>query len=55
MNNRMMIEALTGIGTVLVLFVPIFLSIVGASRYPKERVARLTEWEKSLIRPLDLR
>jgi hypothetical protein len=51
-----MIEAMIGIGTVVILFVPVFLNIaVGAARRPNAREARLRELKKYSIPPLDLR
>jgi hypothetical protein len=54
MNPRM-IEAMIGFGTTLILFVPVFLNIAVAARYPNSRAARLAELKKYSIRPLDLR
>jgi hypothetical protein len=51
----MVAEAMIGIGTVLILFVPIFLSFAFAPRYADMRAARLKELKKYSIRPLDLR
>jgi hypothetical protein len=50
-----MIEALSDIGMVLVLFIPLFVAIASAGRYPDNRAARLKELKKYSIRPLDLR
>jgi hypothetical protein len=58
MNERM-IEALLGVGTAIVLFVPIFLVIASAAWSPKDlaarRAARLKELKKYSLRPIDLR
>jgi hypothetical protein len=55
MNPRM-IEALIGVGTVVILFVPVFLNIaVATARRPNVREARLRELKKYSIPPLNLR